>query len=236
MRDVIIASLALGAAAYVGLTYEPAEASKTLALAEAETSAPASNPQAAPVAKTLAQLPLSNPWRIVPAPMARPSERAPNPLVIEPQRKIVRQSVDVLHAGLMDVEGERHALFGVDAPAVSQTCRNATSGLWACGTDARKAVARFVADKTVTCEVVTASIEGQPAVSRCVADDIDLNAWVVAQGWAVADASVDKDYLPAQGEARREKRGLWAGWFEAPSEWRARNDDDVKLALSADRI
>ncbi len=241
MRDVIIASLVLGAAAYVGFTYEPTPEPTILALAE--TGAPVSGSDARSAAKApstqpmqrLSLLPIANPWRLVPAPMARPSAgRAV--ASVEPLRKVARQDVSVLHAGLVEVSGERHALFGVDAPAVNQTCRHATAGLWACGTDARKAVAHFVSDKTITCEVITGPVEGAPTISHCHANDIDLNEWVVAQGWAVADASVDKDYLPAQGEARREKRGLWAGWFETPSEWRARNNGDVKLALSGNRI
>ncbi len=239
MRDVVIASLLLGAAAYVGFAYEPTPEPTILALAETGTPALESQTAvAAPAAgpgQVMSLLPIANPWRQVPAPMARPStERAVASL--EPTRKIVRQDVSVLHAGLVEVDGERHALFGVDAPSVNQTCRHATAGLWACGTDARKAVAGFVSDKAITCDVITGAVEGAPAISHCRADDVDLNEWVVTQGWAVADASVHKDYLPAQGDARRQKRGLWAGWFETPSEWRARNTGDVKLALSQNRI
>ena len=53
-------------------------------------------------------------------------------------------------------------------------------------------------------------------------DGSDLNAWMVRQGWAVAFRTT-KRYRPEQDEAAAAKRGLWAGAFVMPWEWRDRN-------------
>src|SRR5258706_561916 len=53
-------------------------------------------------------------------------------------------------------------------------------------------------------------------------DGSDVNAWMVRQGWAVAFRTT-KRYRPEQDDAAAAKRGLWAGAFAMPWEWRDRN-------------
>jgi endonuclease YncB( thermonuclease family) len=53
--------------------------------------------------------------------------------------------------------------------------------------------------------------------SRCV----DLNCWLVSQGWAVAYRSYPRDYVRAEDQARATSRGVWSGQFDMPWEWRA---------------
>jgi endonuclease YncB( thermonuclease family) len=48
----------------------------------------------------------------------------------------------------------------------------------------------------------------------------DLNAWLVAQGWALADRSTAPDYVEQEAAARAAGKGLWRGQFVPPWEWR----------------
>lgn len=50
----------------------------------------------------------------------------------------------------------------------------------------------------------------------CVAGGVELNRAMVEAGWAVSYGG----YRAAEDVARREGRGLWAGAFERPQEWR----------------
>ena len=241
MRDVLIATTILAASAYAAWSYEitPSDMPPAALMTDnAATSTPsgiqgdveslvvAAAPGDASLSADRLTIPPRNPWRSIPMPMARPNGEIV--LTASPVRPSL--DIDVLHAGLIEIDGERHSLFGVDAPAVNQTCRNANSGLWACGSDARKAVAIFVEGRDVVCTPVVVAVLDAPAMSRCDAGSVDLNAWVVANGWAVADTAVDDRLVAAQGDARSRKMGLWTGWFEAPSEWRARHDDGVRVA------
>ena len=231
MRDVLIATGILAAGAYGAWSYVPATAdapAQDLAIAEAQAEPSSAPERMAPAADVRAVAGAQDVASPTPLPLDRPSNEN-NLAVVERTAQ-----VDVLQAGLIELDGEVHSLFGIDAPSVGQTCRNAASGLWACGTDARQAVARFVDGRNVVCEPVVAAVEAEPAVSRCMADGVDVSQWVVANGWAVADTDVDNALVPSQMEARTARKGLWAGWFEAPAEWRARNDDDVQLALRDD--
>lgn len=233
MRDVLIATTVLAAGAYAAWSYEPGSAEASSSPAPASIAASESASEAVPAMPRTVALPLVNPTRITPLPMVRPGGDKAITLAVESREP--SRSIEVLHAGLVEIDGERHALYGIDAPSLGQTCRNASSGLWACGTDARKAVARFLEGQSVSCQAVLASAEG-PTASRCEVDGVDLAGWVVENGWAVVDSSVDTSLETVQATARGAQKGLWAGWFETPSEWRSRNDDDVMVAARGDRV
>jgi len=47
---------------------------------------------------------------------------------------------------------------------------------------------------------------------------------LVRQGWAVAFGNSPL-YASAEAEARKAKRGIWAGTFERPSQWRERQSE-----------
>ena len=59
-----------------------------------------------------------------------------------------------------------------------------------------------------------------PSASR---NGINLNAWMVEQGWAVAFRKYGLDYVAQEDTARQSRRGLWVGTFEMPWDWRAAN-------------
>jgi endonuclease YncB( thermonuclease family) len=57
-------------------------------------------------------------------------------------------------------------------------------------------------------------------VAVCWPGSVDLNAWILAQGWAIAYRYFSKQYVPQEDEARKARRGIWAGSFEEPCQWR----------------
>jgi endonuclease YncB( thermonuclease family) len=50
---------------------------------------------------------------------------------------------------------------------------------------------------------------------------MNLNGWMVRQGWAVAFRKYGIDYVPEEDDARTNRRGLWSGTFDMPWDWRA---------------
>jgi endonuclease YncB( thermonuclease family) len=50
--------------------------------------------------------------------------------------------------------------------------------------------------------------------------EVDINKWLVAQGLALASRGYSLDYVAAEDKAREARRGMWAGTFEPPWEWR----------------
>jgi len=132
----------------------------------------------------------------------------------------------VLDADTLDFAGQRVALSGIDGPELEQTC-GAGAALWNCGLEARWALLYRVSRHWVTC-VPEAKHLGAPKAGdlRAVcylagAGQLDVAAWMVAEGWALADRGSESSvYLAEEAAAQKAGKGLWRGVFETPWEWR----------------
>jgi len=129
----------------------------------------------------------------------------------------------------VEIEETRIRLLGIDAPELNQEC--ALNGLpYACGLHAYVQLIAIVAGQGRILCVVTQGPGDDRGWGRCgipnerVSDFRagypTFNELMVRSGWALADRTRGTDYVAAEDEARAAKRGLWAGEFVPPSEWR----------------
>lgn len=109
---------------------------------------------------------------------------------------------------------ERIRLRGIDAPEYSQTCRN-DGASYPCGRRSREALSSLISGHPVTCTGWERDRYGR-LLGDCVAGGNDLNRMQVQAGWAVAYG----DYSAEEAAARRDGRGIWAGEFDRPRDWR----------------
>ena len=123
----------------------------------------------------------------------------------------------VIDGDSLEVEGVEIRLRGIDAPEAEQTCMRAGRS-WDCGREAARRLAARVRGQQVSCIGVEEDQHGR-LLARCMIGKTDLNHWLVEQGWAVAFGN----YLGAEHRARAGKRGIWAGEFQRPVEWREDN-------------
>jgi len=108
----------------------------------------------------------------------------------------------------------RVRLRGIDAPEYTQLCtRNGAD--YACGKMARQALAASIGNRPVTCDGWQKDRYGR-LLGDCKAGGIDLNRAQVEAGWAVAYG----DFEAEEARARAAGRGIWAGGFQQPQEWR----------------
>ena len=115
----------------------------------------------------------------------------------------------------------RIRLHGIDAPEDGQTCEDAGGSLYPCGGRAANALFDRVGQQTVACEERDTDRYGRMVgVCRLVATGEDLNAFMVASGWALAYRSYSTDYLDEEDAARVRKVGLHQGRHVAPWDWR----------------
>jgi len=96
-------------------------------------------------------------------------------------------------------------LYGVDAPARGEAC----IGRVDCGGMAAAELAGLVRDRALECQ-----IHGRDSFGRglgiCRAGGIEVNASMVASGWARAEASAVPSLAPLEAIARLARRGMWA--------------------------
>ena len=128
----------------------------------------------------------------------------------------------VIDADTIEIYGQRIRLHGIDAPEGGQTCLDAAGRNWRCGQRAALALQDLIGRRTVTCDERDVDRYGR-IVGRCLVGDLDINEWLVAQGLALAYRHYSRDYVAAEDQARSAGRGMWAGSFEPPWEWRRRH-------------
>lgn len=113
----------------------------------------------------------------------------------------------------------RLRLFGIDAPEIRQACIDANMTPYDCGKQARDRMASIVPVGTkLTCDYHHNNWDR--LVVACKNGDRDIAEQLVAEGLAIAYRKYSDNYVPAEDIARKAKRGLWAGEFDAPWDYR----------------
>ncbi|GIW26254.1 MAG: hypothetical protein KatS3mg075_741 [Meiothermus sp.] len=126
----------------------------------------------------------------------------------------------VVDGDTLEIQGVRVRLWGVDAVESNQTCLDAQGKVYPCGRRAAFALADFLGQRTVSCTRRDTDRYGR-MVAVCSVADVEVNRWLVEQGWALAYVQYGGGvYLDSQNRARAGKRGIWQGSFQAPWEYR----------------
>ena len=114
-------------------------------------------------------------------------------------------------------------LIGIDAPEPGQPCLR-DGDLLDCSLESESALAALLAVGDAQCDVL--GHEGRDLrIAVCRVAEVELNRELVRQGWAMAyraAAAAGPSYAAEQLAAANARRGLWAGQFAPPWEWRAR--------------
>jgi endonuclease YncB( thermonuclease family) len=130
---------------------------------------------------------------------------------------------DVVDGDTLAIRGEqtRIRLYGVDAPEGKQTCNDEKGKRYLCGSRAADALATLIGrNGRVSCQEEDRDRYGR-VVAVCHANGRDINGELIRQGWAVEYGQYSNGrYSDEETEARQAKRGLWAGTFVKPWDWR----------------
>lgn len=129
----------------------------------------------------------------------------------------------VIDGDTLDIRGTRIRLSGVDAPESDQLCEDAAGGSYRCGKTSAFALADWIGARNVSC-----ASEGQDqygrTLARCRLGGADVGDWMVRHGHAVDYRRYSRGaYAAAEREARDGRRGVWAGRFTLPADWRRAN-------------
>jgi endonuclease YncB( thermonuclease family) len=109
-------------------------------------------------------------------------------------------------------------LHGIDAPERSQRCLSSGTP-WPCGRLATQGLAAAIDGRAVSCQGAKRD-RYRRLIAVCHVGDVELNAFMVRNGWALAYRRYALDYVPEETEARGAGRGMWRGQFDEPWAWR----------------
>jgi len=142
-------------------------------------------------------------------------------LIARPASAELNGPARVVDAGTVEIGSQIVRFFGLDAPPSQQMCERGNTA-WRCGQDAEWALAERLERHWLTCDEQAADASGAARAICYIGgrNGININAWLVENGWAVARPEETARYLALEQAAQRAGRGLWAGKFGAPSDWR----------------
>jgi endonuclease YncB( thermonuclease family) len=132
-------------------------------------------------------------------------------------QKDLTGAAQVIDGDSLRLAGEELRLKGIDAPEFNQTCTVSGREIQ-CGRESRAALRKLTSSGLVTCLSAELDRYGR-LLSYCRVRGIDINAAMVRDGQAIAFG----EYYKEEAEAKAAYRGLWAGDFERPQDYRRRN-------------
>jgi len=113
-------------------------------------------------------------------------------------------------------------LYGVDAPEKKQKCiKNFKE--YNCGQVATEALVNQIGGRQVTCKVQDKLDRYKRYIGVCFVEGVNLNKWLVRNGYVVAYRRYSKDYIYDEEYAKINRLGLWSGSFVQPEKWRKLN-------------
>ena len=125
----------------------------------------------------------------------------------------------IIDADTILIETKRLRLHGIDSPELNQSCLDVKRAKWSCGQRAKDALKMKIAGQVVKC-VGNKLDKYRRVIATCYLRDLDINNWLVLNGWAVAYRRYSSDYVASEARAKSEKNGIWSGHFVMPWQWR----------------
>ena len=124
----------------------------------------------------------------------------------------------IVDGDTLSIAGNKVRLHGIDTPEKNQTCI-ANGVTWPCGYEATEAVRNWTYTKEVRCVGDTKDRYGR-LIAEFFVSGYNLNARIVYEGLGLAYRKYSKQYVPEEDKARQAGRGMWAGQFVPPRDWR----------------
>jgi endonuclease YncB( thermonuclease family) len=129
----------------------------------------------------------------------------------------------VIDGDTIEIHGERIRILDIDAPESRQNCIAADGMSWRCGQRASIALSDWIGQQTVICEPTKKDRYGR-WLARCSVGGTDMAAWLAEQGWALPYRECKCEVIrEASARAQAADRGIWAGTFQLPWDWRKAN-------------
>ena len=98
----------------------------------------------------------------------------------------------------------------IAVPPENMICRSRAGIRWACGLRARIALNTFVRDRKQSIECEVREEADAVWLRACRAGDVDMNRWLLGNGWAELEANVsDPALIAAEQGARKNSLGIW---------------------------
>lgn len=127
----------------------------------------------------------------------------------------------VVDADTIHISNHRIRLEGIDAPEIKQKCIK-NEKYYFCGAISKNKLKEKINNKIVRCKYSSKDRYNR-YLSICFVKNINLNKWLVKNGYAIAYKKYSKKYVFEEKYAKANKLGIWSGSFVNPEKWRKQN-------------
>ena len=139
----------------------------------------------------------------------------------------------IIDGDTVHINNYKFRLEGIDAPEMKQQCKkesfkiSSTIGFsfykdYSCGKVSKAKLKAKINGSKIKC-ISTSKDRYKRYIATCFKGEINLNQWMVRNGYAIAYRRYSKKYVPDEDFAKENKLGLWQGKFMNPEKWRKLN-------------
>jgi len=128
-------------------------------------------------------------------------------------------AVIVVDGDTIKFNNKKIRLHGIDTPEIKQLCKNNKDENYQCGVKAKLALINMINNKPIKC-LIHGKDRYKRLIGTCFINEININRWLVKNGWALAFRKYSKDYIGEEEWAKNNNKGLWQGDFLEPWKWR----------------
>lgn len=126
----------------------------------------------------------------------------------------------IIDAATVEVDGRRMRLHGIDVADKEQSC---DGGTWFPREEATAALIRYIGKRKVDCFQVAFDYERQMPEVLCYADKSDLQAFLLASGWAWVVRPGPLRHVDMERRAAEQKLGVHGHQCQRADRWRRAN-------------
>ena len=139
----------------------------------------------------------------------------------------------VIDGDTVNINNYKIRFEGIDAPEMKQQCKkdylkiSSIIGFtlkknYFCGVYSKKKLKNKIKNSKIKC-ITSSKDRYKRYLAICYKGDVNLNKWMVRNGYAVAYKRYSKQYLNEENFAKDNKLGMWQGTFLRPEKWRKLN-------------
>ena len=141
--------------------------------------------------------------------------------------KEISGNAQIVDGDTIKINSKRIRLYGIDAPEIKQMCKKPYLTIifftftkdYPCGKISTQKLEKKINNKVITCKILDID-RYKRLIGECFKRNLNLNSWLVSNGYAVAYRKYSKKYISNEINAKNEKKGIWQGKFEMPWDFR----------------
>ena len=136
----------------------------------------------------------------------------------------------VVDGDTIKINSKKIRLYGIDAPEKKQKCKKIYLTIsfmsftkdYMCGEVSTQKLIKKINKQKLNCNILDVD-RYKRLIGECFKRNINLNSWMVSNGFAVAYRKYSKKYVSDEINAKNNKLGIWQGKFEMPWDYRKNN-------------